>query len=63
VRTKQSSKVGNLDPKTELGMLDISVRDGQRIGLIADTLGHPGFGRFFDRQSEIILATSASKKK
>lgn len=62
VRTKESSKVGNLDPKTELGMLDISVRDNQRIALLAMTLGHPGFAKFFLSQGEIILSTSASKK-
>jgi hypothetical protein len=56
-----SSKTGNLD-KTELGMLNISVRDCQRIALLADQLGHPGFANFFKAQAEIILATSSSKK-
>lgn len=57
-----SSKVGNLDPKTELGNLTITVRDLQRISLLGNTLGHKGFARFFFAQGEIMLATSASKK-
>ena len=61
VKTGQSSKVGNLDMK-ELGILNISVRDCQKIALLARTLNHPGFAYFFDRQAEIILATSASKE-
>lgn len=61
VRTRDSSKVGNVD-KAELGMLNITIRDCQKIALLADTLGHPGFGDFFREQAEIILATSASRK-
>jgi hypothetical protein len=61
VKTTDSSKVGNLD-KTELGMLNISVRDCQKIALLAVTLKHPGFAKFFLKQAEVILATSASKK-
>jgi len=61
VKERDSSKVGNLD-KTELGMLNISIRDCQKIGLLADTLGHPGFAKFFREQAEIILSTSANKK-
>ena len=60
VKTGESSKVGNLDMK-ELGLLNISVRDCQKIALLAITLEHPGFATFFRRQAELILATSASK--
>jgi len=60
VNTRNSSKVGNLDMK-ELGLLNMTVRDCQRIALLAYTLGHPGFARFFEGMSEIILSTSASK--
>jgi len=60
VKTKDSSKVGNLD-KIELGMLNISVRDAQKIAFLAESLGHPTFGAFFYKQAEIILATSASR--
>jgi len=60
VRTGNTSKVGNLN-KDELGMLNISVRDCQRIALLADTLKHTGFGNFFRLQSEIILSTSCSR--
>jgi hypothetical protein len=61
IRIKDSSKVGNLD-KTELGMLNISVRDCQNIANVARTLGHKGFARWMEQQAQIILRTSASKK-
>jgi len=61
VKSTDSSKVGNLK-KEELGMLDLSVRDCQKIALLAETLGHLGFAQFFREQGEIILATSASRE-
>lgn len=60
IKIRDSSKVGNLNPM-ELGMLNISVRDMQKIALIAYLLGHPGFAKYFADQAEIILATSSSK--
>jgi len=60
ISKKDSSKVGNLSV-TELGMLDITVRDMQKIALIAESLGHRGFATFFRNQAEITLATSSSK--
>jgi len=60
-KIKDSSKVANLD-KTELGLLDMSVRDMQRIALVAETLGHKGFAVWMNAQAEIVLKTSASKK-
>jgi len=56
-----SSKVGNLD-KAELGMLNLSARDCQRIALLAEALNHPKFAAYFLGVGEIILRTSASKK-
>jgi len=61
IQIEDSSKVANLD-KVELGMLDMSVRDCQRIALVAKTLGHIGFANWMNEQSQIILRTSASKK-
>jgi len=61
VRVRESSKVGNLS-RDELGMLNISVRDLQRISLLSNMLGHNHFGDFWSRQGEIILATSSSKE-
>jgi len=61
IKIKDSSKVGNLD-KTELGMLDMSVRDCQNIATVAKLLGHNGFSSWMMQQGEIILKTSASKK-
>jgi len=61
LKLKDSSKVGNLD-KPELGMLNMSVRDSQRIALLAHKLNHDNFASFFVDQGEIILRTSGSKK-
>lgn len=61
INIPDSSKVGNLN-KDELGMLQISVRDLQRIRLLAYSLGHKYFGDFFGAQAEIILSTSSSKE-
>ena len=48
--------------KHELGMLDISVRECQRIALIAEMLGRNGVAQWLKDQAEIILATSSSKE-
>ena len=56
-----SSKVANLN-QVELGMLNMSARDCQRIALLAITLEHPKFANYFMGVAEIILRTSASKK-
>jgi len=61
IKTVDSSKVGNLS-KEELGMLNISVRDLQRIYLLSVQLGHPTFGKFWLDQGEIVLSTSSSKE-
>lgn len=61
LKTPDSSKVANLD-KRELGDLNISVRDCQRIALLAETMRHEKFAEFFMGQGEIVLSTSASKK-
>lgn len=61
IQIEDSSKVANLD-KQELGMLDMSVRDCQRIAQVARTLNHIGFANWMDSQAQIILRTSASKK-
>ena len=60
-RSKDSSKVANLD-KDELGQLNISVRDCQRIALLSKVLHHENFAKYFKDQAEIVLATSMSKK-
>lgn len=60
VNKSDSSKIANLS-KQELGMLNLSVRDCQKIALLADTLNHHGFARFFRDQAEIITSTSLSK--
>ena len=61
LRLPDSSKVGNLS-LAELGVLNISVREAQRIAVLAETFHHPKFAEFFRSQAEITLQTSASKK-
>ena len=56
-----SSKIGNLS-KTELGDLGLTVRDCQRIALLAESFGKKGFAKFFRDMGEITLATSSSKE-
>lgn len=60
VNKSDSSKIANLS-KQELGMLNLPVRDCQKIALLATTLGHNGFAKFFLAQAEIITSTSLSK--
>ena len=60
VNKSDSSKIANLS-KQELGMLNLPVRDCQKIALLATTLGHKGFAKFFIAQAEIISSTSLSK--
>lgn len=60
VNKEDSSKIANLS-KQELGMLNLSVRDCQKIALLANILGHKGFAKFFLAQAEIISSTSLSK--
>ncbi len=60
VNKADSSKIANLS-KSELGMLNLPVRDCQKIALLATTLGHKGFAKFFLAQAEIISSTSLSK--
>lgn len=60
-KTPDSSKVANLS-FVELGKPVITVRDSQYLALLAITFKHPKFAGFFLKNSEITLATSASKK-
>jgi len=61
IEIDDSSKVANLD-KTELGMLDMSVRDCQNIMQTAKILNETEFSKWIGEQAQIILRTSASKK-
>lgn len=58
---KDSSKVGNLTER-ELGQLGLSVRGCQYLSLIGRTLHNQPFSQFFNSESQIALATSASRK-
>jgi hypothetical protein len=59
---KDSTKVSNIDPKTELGDLGISIRDCKRVALIGNTFHHPKFAAFFNNQALIVSDTAMSKK-
>lgn len=60
-KTPDSSKVANLS-FAELGKPVVTVRDAQYLSLLARTFKHPRFAQFFQMNSEITLATSASKR-
>lgn len=60
-KAPDSSKVANLN-NVELGRPLMSVRDAQYLTLLGNTFHHKKFAKFFGNSSEIILATSASKK-
>lgn len=57
-----SSKIGNIDPKTELGMLKLTVRGYQDIANFAGVEKLDEVSKYCRDKSEIILATSLSKK-
>jgi len=61
-RSKDSSKIANLD-KAELGPHALmSVRSAQFMALLGVVTRHDNFALFFKQLGEITLATSASKK-
>lgn len=60
INKNDSSKIGNLT-KGEIGDLGITVRDCQRIALLATSFGKPGVAKFFTKQGEITLSTSSSR--
>ncbi len=61
LRKPDSKKVSNLT-KEELGVWNLSVRDCERIALIAETFNHPGVAKFFIKQSRIITDTAMSRE-
>lgn len=61
-RSKDSTKVANIDPKQELGDLGLSVRHMQKISYAAKLLNESDVSGYFSGLGEITLATSMSKK-
>lgn len=59
-RQKDTKRVSNLT-KEELGIWNLSLRDCERIALIADTFHHPGVARFFRAQSSVISESAMSR--
>ena len=60
LKKPDSKKVSNLT-KEELGIWNLSVRDCERVALIAETFHHPGVAKFFINQSRIITDTAMSR--
>ncbi len=60
IKQPDSKRVINFS-KEELGIWNLSVRDCERIALIADTFHHPGVAKFFIKQSRVISDTAMSK--
>jgi hypothetical protein len=60
-KSKDSTKVANINPKTELGDLGLSVRHMGKIAYAADILNEQDVSKYFDSLGEITLATSMSK--
>lgn len=60
LKKPDSKKVSNLT-KEELGIWNLSVRDCERIALIAKTFHHQGVADFFISQSRIITDTAMSR--
>jgi len=59
-KQRDTKRVSNLT-KEELGIWNLSVRDCERVALIADTFHHSGVAEFFRRQSRIVTDTAMSK--
>ena len=57
----RTTRVGNVNPKSELGMLQFSVRTNEYLALVGKTLGDHDFEKFWVDQSEIITSTSMAK--
>ena len=56
------TKTANLDPKTELGMTNISFRGAKNIALIARMLGEQEVWEFFSRQAQQVIAAPSLSK-
>ena len=59
-RQPDTKRVSNLT-KEELGVWNLTVRDCERIALIAETFHHKGVAKFFKDQSRIVTDTAMSK--
>lgn len=62
IGVKDTTRVGNIDPARELGMLQFSVRTNKYLELVGNTFGDSDFAAFWGAQSEIITASSMAKK-
>lgn len=60
LKRKDSTKVANLK-KEEIGNLNITVRDSQKLGMLGHLLGHETFGDFFFNIGEITNSTSMAR--
>jgi len=56
-----SIKVSNINPKTELGDVGITIREAMKIGVLAETFKHPIFAHFFYQLAGITTDSAMSK--
>jgi len=62
VGIKDTTRVSNIDPSKELGMLQFSIRTNQYLALVGDVCGDADFADFWRGQSQIITSTAMAKK-
>jgi hypothetical protein len=57
-----TTRVANINPKNELGMLQFSVRTNQYLALVGDIFGDRDFSDYWMAQSQIMTSSSMSKQ-
>lgn len=61
LKSDDSIKTGNLDPKTELGVVKVGLRDFQNMAIFAESQGLDVFADYLRAEGEILAASSMSK--
>lgn len=61
IERRDSSKIGNLN-KTELGDIEISVRDAQKLAHLGKIFHNPAYELYFKAHAERTLSTSLSRE-
>jgi len=61
VKLQDSTKVANVEDR-EIGQAPLTIRGIKRVALVAEQLGNNKLAEYFNKEAEIILATSMSRK-
>lgn len=61
VKLGDSTKVANVEDK-EIGPAPLTIRGIKRVALVAEQLGNSKLAEYFNKEAEIILATSMSRR-